>query len=262
MAVKRKKLVLHMRHCASLHDRFDESRSFIDKAIIGRNEDCDWCISSPDISRQHVHFFIENNVWYVMDLSVNGVYIGNNEEPLGKNNQIVINEGDKINIGEWTFVVDFEEIIPRELDNSLYEPVQTYFAHKEIDTPTKQIDSTHADNPFFEEIHPFDKTFAKTNNKINANDRNTQVNIPINTNTLLKETVLNIPIEPIECLPKEIETYIENKDEVETQVLKIVNEMKPEYTEEKIVHILENVKPEIDNSVIHKIFLNIEFPFF
>lgn len=76
----------------------DQQSTVVDKPIfrIGRDQDNDWVIPSPDrlISRNHCVIEHINNTFTITDLSKNGVIINNSPSPIGLGNSGALNDGD------------------------------------------------------------------------------------------------------------------------------------------------------------------------
>jgi hypothetical protein len=66
-----------------------------DRAIVGRLQDCDICLSDANVSRRHAEFFVMDGDWFVQDLdSTNGTML--NGEPVTRTR---LSDGDVIEIG-------------------------------------------------------------------------------------------------------------------------------------------------------------------
>ena len=73
--------------------------------VVGRHSGADVRLSLPDISRRHCRLFYADGRWEVNDLdSLNGVWV--NEEAV---EQAVLNQGDTIRIGGFTFKIDLSK---------------------------------------------------------------------------------------------------------------------------------------------------------
>jgi pSer/pThr/pTyr-binding forkhead associated (FHA) protein len=70
--------------------------------LIGRHSQADVRLPLPDVSRRHCRFFFGQGVWQVLDLnSLNGVFVNG-----AAIRQSVVQHGDLIRIGGFTFAVD------------------------------------------------------------------------------------------------------------------------------------------------------------
>ncbi len=72
---------------------------------IGRGSECDWVLDETSISRNHGRLSITNNGLYYTDLnSSNGTYRNNEELPT--NRPVLLQNGDKLELGRITIQVD------------------------------------------------------------------------------------------------------------------------------------------------------------
>jgi hypothetical protein len=70
--------------------------------LVGRHSEADVRLPLPDVSRRHCRFLWLEGRWQVIDLhSLNGVHV--NDAPV---RQAVLQQGDRVRIGGFTFVVD------------------------------------------------------------------------------------------------------------------------------------------------------------
>lgn len=71
---------------------------------IGRAPDNDWVLPDPEmvLSRKHCRISYQNGNYFVTDTSVNGVFINQSEERLGKGNTARLNQGDEFTLGDYT----------------------------------------------------------------------------------------------------------------------------------------------------------------
>ena len=92
---------------------------------IGRSEDCDIHIDDPEISRHHASVVLHNaGVWIQDAGSRNGVFV--NEKRVVRPVELCANSA--MTIGEYGFVVEFEEISPDDpLDCSSCQKRKTNF---------------------------------------------------------------------------------------------------------------------------------------
>ncbi|MCH2110906.1 MAG: FHA domain-containing protein, partial [Polyangiaceae bacterium] len=79
--------------------------------IVGREDDCQLCLSDPLTSRRHARFIVEGERVLVEDLeSRNGVFV-NAERIVGR---AVLSDGDRISIGDQILVVERKNDQKRE----------------------------------------------------------------------------------------------------------------------------------------------------
>lgn len=80
----------------------DEGKIYLlnkDEFVIGRQEDCDIAVTDLEISRHHLRLYIENNRWFVQDLSsTNGTYLNKLRV-----DRYRLNPGDRIKAGQTHF---------------------------------------------------------------------------------------------------------------------------------------------------------------
>lgn len=70
---------------------------------IGRSFDCDWALpdSKRYISSKHAMIDYQDGVYYLVDLSRNGVFLNGSDSPLGPGNPQQIHDGDTLRLGEF-----------------------------------------------------------------------------------------------------------------------------------------------------------------
>lgn len=75
--------------------------------VVGRSEQCDWCLPDPDrvISGRHALVKKRGNEIAIIDVSTNGVFINRSVEPLGKENNHILSDGDFIVFGDYEIEV-------------------------------------------------------------------------------------------------------------------------------------------------------------
>jgi type VI secretion system FHA domain protein len=80
-------------------------------ATIGRSPSNDWVLPDPQryVSARHARIAWRNGQYFVEDLSTNGVYVNEDERPLGKDVARQLCTGDVLRVGEYQLVVAFEE---------------------------------------------------------------------------------------------------------------------------------------------------------
>ena len=78
---------------------------------IGRSFDNDWILPDPDhfISGKHATVDFQSGAYYLADVSTNGVYVNDADEPLGRGNPRRLFDGDKLRMGDFKFVVTLDE---------------------------------------------------------------------------------------------------------------------------------------------------------
>lgn len=78
---------------------------------IGRSLDNDWILPDPDryISGKHATIDFQTGAYYLADVSTNGVYVNDEEEPLGRGNPRRLFDGDRLRMGDFVFDVTVDE---------------------------------------------------------------------------------------------------------------------------------------------------------
>ena len=78
---------------------------------IGRSLENDWILPDPKhfISGKHATIDFQAGAYYLADISSNGVFINDEEEPLGKGNPRRLFNGDRLRMGEFEFEVTLDE---------------------------------------------------------------------------------------------------------------------------------------------------------
>jgi predicted component of type VI protein secretion system len=82
-----------------------------DGGTIGRALENDWILPDPDkfISGRHATVDFQSGAYYLADVSTNGVYINDEEEPLGKGNPRRLFDGDRLRMGDFEIMVHVDE---------------------------------------------------------------------------------------------------------------------------------------------------------
>ncbi|MGI9224626.1 MAG: type VI secretion system-associated FHA domain protein TagH [Woeseiaceae bacterium] len=78
---------------------------------IGRSLNNDWILPDPDrfISGKHATIDCKGGTYYLADLSTNGVYVNNENEPIGKGNPRRLFNGDLLHFGDFEISVTIDE---------------------------------------------------------------------------------------------------------------------------------------------------------
>jgi len=90
----------------------DAVREFRDEGgTIGRSLNNDWILPDPDkfISGKHATIDCKGGVYYLVDLSTNGVYVNDEREPIGKGNPRRLFNGDHLHFGDFEIVATIDE---------------------------------------------------------------------------------------------------------------------------------------------------------
>lgn len=82
-----------------------------DGGTIGRALENDWILPDPErfISGRHAAIDYQSGSYYLADTSSNGVYVNDEDEPLGKGNPRRLFDGDRLRMGSFEFIVKLDE---------------------------------------------------------------------------------------------------------------------------------------------------------
>lgn len=78
---------------------------------IGRSLNNDWILPDPDkfISGKHATIDCKGGIYYLVDISTNGVYVNDERDPIGKGNPRRLFNGDHLHLGDFEIVVSIDE---------------------------------------------------------------------------------------------------------------------------------------------------------
>ncbi|HGY9578775.1 type VI secretion system-associated FHA domain protein TagH [Vibrio harveyi] len=84
-----------------------------DKVSFGRSEQCDWALPDPErvISSKHGELIKFGEKYLIKDLSTNGTFVNNAVTPVGQGNELALNHGDVVALGDYQIQVSLEERI-------------------------------------------------------------------------------------------------------------------------------------------------------
>lgn len=102
-----------------------------DGGSIGRSLQNDWILPDPDhfISGRHATVDFQSGAYYLADMSTNGVFVNDEEQPIGRGNPRRLFNGDRLKMGEFVFVVTLDE--GEDLDMPPEEPMTVVPDHIE-----------------------------------------------------------------------------------------------------------------------------------
>src|SRR6185437_2832646 len=74
---------------------------------IGRAAGNDWVLPDPDrsLSKTHCTVTERNGRFILVDSSTNGIFINGSPQPTERDSQTVLNQGDKLSLGDYAIVV-------------------------------------------------------------------------------------------------------------------------------------------------------------
>jgi type VI secretion system FHA domain protein len=83
-------------------------------ATIGRSASNDWVLPDPlrYVSARHARIACRDGQYFLEDLSTNGVYVNEDDQPLGKDVARQLRSGDLLRVGEYQVIVALEEEPP------------------------------------------------------------------------------------------------------------------------------------------------------
>jgi len=90
----------------------DAVREFREEGgTIGRSLNNDWILPDPDryISGKHATIDCKGGIYYLADISSNGVYVNDEHEPIGKGNPRRLFNGDRLHLGDFEIAVTIDE---------------------------------------------------------------------------------------------------------------------------------------------------------
>lgn len=79
-------------------------------ATIGRSARNDWVLPDPQryVSARHARIACRDGLYYLEDLSTNGVFVNEDDHPLGRDTPHQLHSGDVLRVGEYELVVAVE----------------------------------------------------------------------------------------------------------------------------------------------------------
>jgi type VI secretion system FHA domain protein len=90
----------------------DHVREFHEQGgTIGRSLQNDWILPDPDryISGRHATIDYRGGMYYLADMSSNGVYMNDEREPIGKGNPRRLFDGDRMRMGDFEFEIHIDK---------------------------------------------------------------------------------------------------------------------------------------------------------
>lgn len=88
----------------------DSFQTDLERFSVGRKSSNDWALPDPQRFMSGTHCWLEkqNGDWLVKDTSTNGVFINGSDDRVGKNQSVVLKQGDRIRIGDYELEVSLE----------------------------------------------------------------------------------------------------------------------------------------------------------
>jgi len=220
-------LVLRVTHYRN-HTPEKELSFIADEAdfSIGRSIDNDFVLPDPDriISHRHAIIHFKSNAYYLMDDSTNGTTINHAEEPVRRDSEVKLNNGDTITIGEYECQCVIDDSVEKQPAYS-NEAVPESLAHdwrQDIpQTPLKEHGAAFSD-PSLHQHKPSESGLKNNLDPAGAIPDDYDFLKPTTDNALRNERMLvgeHVPAEqnyfrPPEAIPEDWDLFSSNsKDE-------------------------------------------------
>ncbi len=134
-------MALRLRVISDHRHRLGDKNTFVfgvSGGSIGRSAENDWVL--PDdmryVSGRHARIVFHKGRYLLQDTSSNGVYINDNDKPLGGQNPYELQSGDVLRIGEYHVQVQIDSATDFTLDDSaLYATGSTSTRRKRVSPP-------------------------------------------------------------------------------------------------------------------------------
>jgi len=114
---------------------------------IGRSLQNDWILPDPDryISSRHATIDYKGGIYYLADISSNGVYVNDEMEPIGKGNPRRLFDGDRLRLGDFEIEVSVDSgeslVMPLEEEPSVApDNIEQFVDEDVIKTGMKLLD--------------------------------------------------------------------------------------------------------------------------
>ncbi len=74
---------------------------------IGRGTESDWVLQDPDrvLSKRHCTLEYRSGSWQLRDTSTNGTFLNRQDDPIGRDQAVLVNSGDRIRLGQYEIEV-------------------------------------------------------------------------------------------------------------------------------------------------------------
>ena len=83
--------------------------------VLGRGHDVDWSLLDPEkniLSRRHCMLSLEDDDWWVIDLSGNGTFLNHEPRAIGEGGKRRLRDGDRMRVGAYEFQVQLADSTP------------------------------------------------------------------------------------------------------------------------------------------------------
>ncbi len=125
----------------------DSSKTFNELGgTIGRAQGNDWVLPDPEryISSRHASISFQDGIFYLTDTSTNGVYINGAAEPVGNGNTVALNNGDRLNFGDYEVEISTDAGIAEDQSGPWAAPADEQLV---ITSPTGRPDMPESLDP-------------------------------------------------------------------------------------------------------------------
>ncbi len=148
----------------------DAVREFHDEGgTIGRSFQNDWILPDPDryISSKHAAIDYRGGIYYLVDLSSNGVFVNEDRKPLGRGNTQRLFDGDRLKLGEFEIAVSISEgesiVTPLEEEQPvLPEAIEQSVEEDRIESGVKLLDEDELADDDLNDLLFSDEAAAET----------------------------------------------------------------------------------------------------
>ncbi len=145
----------------------DAVREFVEiGGTIGRSLQNDWILPDPDryISGKHAAIDYKGGIYYLVDLSTNGVYVNDEHEPIGQGNPRRLFDGDRLRLGDFEIDVSIDHgesiVMPLEGEQTVIpEPLEQIVDEVSLKSGIQLLDeeALTGDEEFESTLVSFDK---------------------------------------------------------------------------------------------------------
>lgn len=180
----------------------DVVREFADAGgSIGRSLRNDWILPDPDryISGRHATIDYRSGMYYLADLSTNGVYINDEKEAVGRGNPRRLYDGDRLRMGDFEISVSIDDDgsleIPDEDPSTLVkDKVEQLVAEDSPETGEQMLDAEEITGGDAFHSTLFDTSTEKTSTERSINTPETKAKAQTNSQAKAKSKPPEAPL--------------------------------------------------------------------
>jgi type VI secretion system FHA domain protein len=119
-------MAIKLRVVSDHHHRLGETRSRVfgvNGGTIGRAPDCDWVLPDPKrlVSGHHCEIEYHGGGYWLRDVSTNGVFVNESEDPASITGPVELHDGDRLRIGDYELKVNIDsriDFLPSEAEET------------------------------------------------------------------------------------------------------------------------------------------------